>query len=110
MIKVEREFCDASRYRYDRLLSVERGFAQFDTAEDAWYFGTWASPSRRLIFNYAEGDCTTTTCESDSEFAGELQRMASWHRENDSFRGVDCGFSQALRDGFVRVGLADLLH
>ena len=51
MSTVTREFVEADRYLYDHLL-IPRGFAQVDTDSDASWYGTWAHPGRRVIFNY----------------------------------------------------------
>ena len=58
-MKITREFCPGDRYVYDfGLCSYENGWAQVDTAQDASYFGTWANPTRLMIFSYCEGDTT----------------------------------------------------
>ena len=50
-MKITREFCPGDRYTYDfGLCTYEKGWAQVDTAKDASYFGTWASPTRLMIF------------------------------------------------------------
>ena len=52
-MKITREFAAADRYTYDfGLCSYENGWAQVDTAQDASYFGTWANPTRLMIFSY----------------------------------------------------------
>ena len=58
-MKITHEFCPGDRYTYDfGLCSFENGWAQIDTAQDASYFGTWANPTRLMIFSYCEGDTT----------------------------------------------------
>lgn len=58
-MKIIRSFEPGDRYRYDfDLCSCARGWAQVDTAQDASWFGTWASPAERTILNFAEGDVT----------------------------------------------------
>ena len=50
-MKITREFGPGDRYVYDfGLCSYENGWAQVDTAQDASYFGTWANPTRLMIF------------------------------------------------------------
>jgi hypothetical protein len=68
-------------YWYDfDLCSCARGWAQVDTALDASWFGTWASPTKRTIFSFAEGDFTRTICDTDEEFAATLREMDRWNR------------------------------
>ena len=58
-MKITREFAPADRYLYDfGLCSYANGWAQVDTAQDASCFGTWAHPTRLLIFTYSSGDTT----------------------------------------------------
>lgn len=82
-MKVYREFEPADRYLYDfGLCSAKNGFAQIDTEQDASYFGTWANPTKLVVFNYCEGDCTTTVCDNAEEFKQELQSIADWNIKN----------------------------
>ena len=107
-----REFQESDRYVYDQLL-FKAGWATLDTDQDAWYYGNWADPVKRVLFCYAEGDCITTECETDAEFRAEVERVVEWHRENGRFIGIDCGlasWSQGLHDRFVELGLEGLLH
>ena len=106
------EFCDGDRYRYDSML-FKQGFATLDSASDAWYFGQWACPFKRVLFSYVEGDCTTTECETDAEFTAEVLKVADWHRKHDKFHGIDCGLGdghKATEEAFRALGLGELLH
>lgn len=100
------------RYAFDMgLCSVSNGFAQVDTKQDASYFGTWASPTKRKIVNYCEGDVTVTDCDNDDEFVDEMRKMAAWNDESGYGPiGIDPGFDEDLKATFHRIGLADLLH
>ena len=53
-------------------------FAVLSSDQDAWYYGCWASAQRRVLFFYAEGDCTTIECTTDSEFTSAVLEWASW--------------------------------
>ena len=46
----------------------------------ASYFGTWANPTRLLIFSYCEGDTTLEEAASPEEFATELRAIDAWNR------------------------------
>jgi hypothetical protein len=109
MATVTREFSEADRYLYDRLL-IPQGFAQVDTASDASWFGNWAHPGRRVLFSYCEADCTTTECATAEEFRAELERLRAWHRKHDRFLGVDPGTDPANRQAWIEAGCEEFLH
>ncbi len=103
------EFSPANRYLYDfGLCSTKNGFAQVDTRQDASYFGNWANPFRLVIFSYVEGDCYTTDCDNLEEFSSELRKIKEFHGED--FLGLDPGFNEDLKQGFIDAGLGDMLH
>ena len=63
--KIERNFHPSDRYVFDfGACSIERGWAQLDTGQDASYFGTWLNPTKRQTFNYCEGDVTLVTVDT----------------------------------------------
>ena len=47
---------DGSRYTFDKMLSSKDGWRQFDTDQDAWYFGVWYNMDKKMTVTYAEGD------------------------------------------------------
>lgn len=67
-----------SRYPYDATL-LEQGWQQYDTDQDAWYFGVWVHLQKREIFTYAEGDRSMVQCATPEAFAAELVRMAAFY-------------------------------
>lgn len=107
-MKITREFAPADRYLYDFELCIyENGWAQVDTAQDASYFGTWANPTRLLIFSYCEGDTTLKEAASPDEFAAGPREIDAWNRAH--------GYGPArihpeMNVAFAGVGLEDLLH
>ena len=111
-MKITREFCPVDRYVYDfGLCSYEKGWAQVDTAQDASYFGTWANPTRLMIFNQREGDNTLTEAASPEEFAAELRAIDSWNRADGYGPArIDPGFDPVMKAAFEALGLADMLH
>ena len=61
------------RYGYDfNLCSAEKGWKQFYTDQDAWYFGVWVHLGKRMIFTYCEGDRILTVCPTIDSFRAEL--------------------------------------
>ena len=53
--------------------SAENGWKQFDTDQDAWYFGVWVNIEKRMTVTYAEGDLTVVVCPSLETFRAELE-------------------------------------
>jgi hypothetical protein len=67
-----------TRYTYDEALCAA-GWQQYDTKQDAYYFGKWVQVIERKMFCYAEGDRTLVTCPTPEAFAAELQDMAAFY-------------------------------
>jgi hypothetical protein len=111
-VKITREFCPGDRYVYDfGLCSYEKGWVQIDTAQDASYFGTWANPTRLMIFSYCEGDTTLKEAASLYEFANELREIDAWHRANGYGPArIDPGFDPSMKAAFEVLGMGDMLH
>jgi len=78
-------FTGDNRYVYDYGLRVydkdTSGWKQYDTFEDAWYFGCWVHVEERKIFTYAEGDRTLVVCPTAESFQEELEVMADFYGE-----------------------------
>lgn len=65
---------DAQRYRYDAKL-LRAGWQQWDTDQDAHYFGVWVHATKRETFTYCEGDCYQVFCVDAAHFRAELADM-----------------------------------
>ena len=65
-------FCGGDRYRYDFDDKFRKEWEQFDTHQDAWYFGVWVNIKERKTFTYAEGDRTLVECPTLESFKAEL--------------------------------------
>ena len=102
------------RYEFDfGECSCSNGFAQFDTRQDASYFGTWVNPTTRQVVSYTEGDVAHRTAETDAEFVEYVRELADWNKEAGYWLGIDPGIGEKgdrLRAAFDGLGLADLLH
>lgn len=48
---------------------------QYDTKEDASYFGNWVNPVTLETVSYAEGDICLTQCASPDDYAREIKEM-----------------------------------
>jgi len=75
-------FMHRDRYFFDfELCTREKGWRQYDTDQDAWYFGVWVHEQKRLIMTYAEGDLTLTVCGSKESYHEELANMSRIYGE-----------------------------
>ncbi|OIQ72191.1 hypothetical protein GALL_461870 [mine drainage metagenome] len=69
-----------SRYHYDFDEAFTRaGWEQYDTEQDASYFGVWVKADERKVFTYAEGDRILEIADTQEEFVALLQRMTNFY-------------------------------
>ena len=77
-----RDFVDGDRYLYDFKYCTEaEGWKQYDTKQDASYFGVWVHLQKRKIVTFAEGDVSSTTCPTIEGFNNELEYMRAFYGE-----------------------------
>ncbi len=77
---VERSFRRGDRYHFDfKECHPSKGWKQYDTDQDAWYFGMWVHVEKRQILTYAEGDITLVKCPITESFKAELKAMADFY-------------------------------
>ncbi len=80
---VIKSFESTERYKWDAILAWGKdycppeleyigGWKQFDTDQDAWYFGFWVDLENWMTFNYAEGDLYLVVCGTKESFQMEL--------------------------------------
>jgi len=100
------------RYVFDfDLCASDKGWAQFDTGQDASYFGIWGNPFTFELVTYAEGDVGHTKLDSEIGFRHEVHKLKAFYDQTGwMFLGIDPGFNEELRQRFVEIGLGDLLH
>ena len=79
------------RYHYDfEKCKRSDGWRQFDTSQDAWYFGIWVNPEKRQVMTFAEGDETLETAESEAEYHKHLAKMAEAYGDPPpAFKTID---------------------
>ena len=79
------------RYFYDfGQMTPANGWQQYDTDQDASYFGIWVNIEKRQTFTFCEGDTTLITCRDDSHLQAELDSMADFYGSPPpAFIGVD---------------------
>ena len=77
---IYREHVGGDRYRFDfGLCSSEKGWQQWDTAQDASYFGVWVHVGMRKVCSFAEGDVTVVTCQDAEHFNAEIASMEAFY-------------------------------
>ena len=73
-------YIDGDRYRYDfKVCTPAKGWQQYDTDQDAWYYGVWVNVAERQIMTYAEGDETLVTSPTAEIFQAELDALSEFH-------------------------------
>jgi len=80
---IERDFfCMRDRYHYDfGQMTAKNGWKQYDTDQDASYFGVWVNIEKRQTFTFCEGDTTLVTCSTNEALQAELDDMADCYGE-----------------------------
>ena len=87
---VWRCFADSERYLIDFAEEfTAEGWKQFDTDQDAAYFGCWVNPSRCLTLTYAEGDWTLVDCPSADTYNAEVRRWIEFYGEGRESLVID---------------------
>ncbi len=87
--KITRDFYSRDRYYYDNRLKSEDGWEQYDTSQDAWYFGVWVNLRTRKTFTYCEGDLILVESPTQESFIAELKHMAECYEPARAFSTVD---------------------
>jgi len=111
-MKRETDFLmNADRYQFDSgECSTANGYAQVDTKQDAWYYGTWANPETFTIVSYAEGDVTRQTADDADEFVTAIRELKAWNEKLGYWIGIDPMLNTEIDRRFRDLGLGDLLH
>jgi len=66
-------FRPGERYEYD--CGLGEGWEQYDTSQDAPYFGVWVNKKTFMTLTYAEGDVTLCKCHTAEVFNNEIREM-----------------------------------
>lgn len=73
---------DSERYIVDFAPDfTAEGWEQFDTDQDAHYFGVWVNHRQRLTLTYAEGDWTLVECPTPETYRAELDDCCRFYGE-----------------------------
>jgi len=71
-------YLNRDRYHYD-CGGLSEGWRQYDTKQDAWYFGVWVNVQERKILTWAEGDETLVSCPDEESFRAEMKELEDFH-------------------------------
>jgi hypothetical protein len=85
--QVYRWFRETSSYRFASALPAQ-GYRQYDTDQDAAWFGVWINVEAGKIFTFAEGDCILVSCPTRAGFISELTHMESFYGSAPEFMRV----------------------
>ncbi len=87
---VYRWFCPSERYVVDFAEDYSaEGWKQYDTDQDAAYFGVWVNPKTLQTLSYAEGDWSLVECADVAAFNAEIESMNSFYGEGFIFKAYD---------------------
>jgi len=81
---VFRAYIPKDRYLFD-FASMNTDWLQYDTPDDAWYFGVWVNRQQLATLAYAEGDWTLAISVSAVDFNEELRQMARFYEPAPAF-------------------------
>ncbi|MBI9082705.1 MAG: hypothetical protein JEZ11_03850 [Desulfobacterales bacterium] len=78
---IERSFDgQTDRYAFDMgRCSRANGWIQYDTQQDASYFGVWVNMETRQTVTFCEGDIIEVTCLDKASFKAELDDAAQFY-------------------------------
>ena len=88
--QIERSWWSTERYRwdFDEKLTAD-GWEQYDTDQDAWYFGVWINKKLLQVRSYAEGDITLVTCPDIEHFNAEIRSMNEFYGDGFICKTID---------------------
>jgi hypothetical protein len=55
------------------------GWMQFDTDQDASYFGTWVNPTRLCTLTYCEGDWSLVECDDATGYNTQVESACQFY-------------------------------
>lgn len=83
----------SDRLTWDGLLvfsgAEEADWCQYDTDQDAWYFGVWCNGRTREVLTYAEGDLTLQRYRDAAAYNAGIQEMNDFYGEGFIAKTLD---------------------
>ena len=71
------------RYSFD--WGMTEGWQQWDTKQDASYFGIWVHRPKRMVMTYCEGDASLDVMDDDDAFKEKIRAMEAFHGDPPHF-------------------------
>lgn len=88
---------DADRYLFDSDDDFRAaGWLQFDTDQDAWYYGVWVNPKLLRTLSYCEGDVYLVICPDAEHYNAEIKAMCEFHGAGFEMIACDTDAAQSL--------------
>ena len=88
---------DADRYLFDFDDDFRAaGWLQFDTDQDASYYGVWVNPKLLRTLSYCEGDVYLVVCADAAHYNAEIQSLCAFHGEGFEMIVCDMEAAQSL--------------
>ena len=79
-----------SRYTFDGWVCTKaRGWTQYDTDQDASYFGIWVHRDNLEVVTFAEDDLTYFKARDAEAFALEIEGMNAFYTPAPAFTTID---------------------
>jgi hypothetical protein len=95
---LRRAFLPEDRYIVDFADDfTEDGWEQYDTDQDAHYFGCWVNKRRLMTLTYAEGDWTLVECPDTAGYNAEVESMNAFYGEGKIATVIDTEARTATR-------------
>ena len=97
---IYRLFMPSERYLIDFADDfTAEGWEQFDTDQDANYFGVWVNPTTRQTLTYCEGDWSLVCCPDAASYNAEIQSCIDLYGEGFEFKTIDAsGITEYRQD------------
>lgn len=89
---------DADRYYFDlHVCTPGDGWEQFDTHQDAWYFGVWVHKEARITVTYCEGDVSFVECPTVESYNAEMLDAIAFYRPGFIAKTIDTDTGEITR-------------
>ena len=87
---IREAFAGRDRYLwdFDKDFTAD-GWQQYDTDQDAHYFGMWVNPKRLETFTYCEGDVELVICSDVEHYNAEIANANEFYGEGFEFIAYD---------------------
>lgn len=85
--KLVRSWAPKDRYWFDEGPGFKffdlptEGWTQYDTDQDAPYFGMWINDKELMTLCYCEGDVNIVSCVDEDSYAKEIEALDKWRDE-----------------------------